>query len=157
MSTLLTRSTPLLLFIGILLFTYSFLDFLGIQSYTYQNGVKEGFTAPTRASDCRCLPGYIPSKEIQSEYGGEFQHYKGTIAFVPSKSTLKHWVPQCTMCGINICSPNIYKTVDVQTWEKTRFSTTFTCDILKRAKEELSTQTFFCQNTGNPQKRMSCY
>lgn len=31
--------------------------------------VKESFKSPTRASDCRCLPGYIPSKEgTSSEY-----------------------------------------------------------------------------------------
>lgn len=37
--------------------------------FTQGTKVKEPFQSPTRASDCRCLPGYIPSKTgASSEY-----------------------------------------------------------------------------------------
>jgi hypothetical protein len=152
MSNCLTRASPLLFLLGIFLITYSLL------LYVYPSDIKESFTAPARATDCRCLPGYLPSNSIQSTYGGEFQHYKGAIAFVPGRSKQKHWVPQCSMCGINICSPSVYKEVDKSTWEKTQWSSTFTCNTMKQAKENSQLDgTFFCQSTSDLSKTMSCY
>jgi hypothetical protein len=53
------------------------LTFLAVLYYAYTTTAdssvdvtkKEGFTSasPTRASDCNCLPGYIPSKKSSGE------------------------------------------------------------------------------------------
>lgn len=39
---------------------------------TQETPVKESFQSPTRASDCRCLPGYIPSKASASSAASEY-------------------------------------------------------------------------------------
>ena len=157
MSTLLTRMTPSILFlliIGVSLYLLSYVKENTIQGAN----LKEGFAMPTRASDCRCLPGYIPSNTIHSLHGGEFQNFKGTIAFVPARSNQKHWVRQCVMCGINVCDSKEHKKVDQKEWEKTRFGSVFNCNILKKAKEDSKLEgTFFCQNLTDPNKRLSCY
>jgi len=36
--------------------------------FTQVSKVKEPFQSPTRAADCRCLPGYIPAKAAATEY-----------------------------------------------------------------------------------------
>lgn len=154
----LTHITPIFIIIFV-----AFLAFLGISYIPKENTldgyVKEGFVSTTRASDCRCLPGYIPSNTIQSEYGGEFQNYMGSIAFIPFRSKQKHWVPDCRMCGIDICNSSISKNVNISTWESRRFGSRFTCDMLNKAKEETKKIDggFFCQNLSNSDKRMACY
>jgi len=155
MSSLLTRASPLFLI------AFIFLLFLGVYSFIQPSlsyPIESFAVAPTRASDCRCLPGYMPSNTITSPYGGEFQHFNGTIAFVPFRSNLKHWVPQCMMCGINVCTPSVYKNVNSATWNKTSFGSQYTCNTLKLAKEAVNSQSvFFCQSSSDISKTMSCY
>jgi hypothetical protein len=157
MSNLLTRASPLFLIAFIFIFTLFILYYV-FPSYIHIPSSEAFAVAPTRASDCRCLPGYIPSNSVSSSYGGEFQHFNGTIAFVPFRSNQKHWVPQCSMCGINVCTPSVFKNVNSATWNKTSFGAQYTCSILKQAQEKANTQsTFFCQSSSDTSKTMSCY
>lgn len=157
MSSLLTRSTPLFILCIVFFIAFSLLYYVKERD-SMITGYVEGFSAPTRASDCRCLPGYLPSNIVSSLYGGEFQHFSGTIAFVPAQSSQKHWVPSCNMCGINICSTSVYKNVDKSTWDKTTWSSTFNCNTLKNAINQSKVpSTFFCQSKSDSTKRMSCY
>jgi hypothetical protein len=57
---------------GVLLFAFLVLIMLSVQFMQDSSGnvlIKETFTSlgPTRASDCQCLPGYIPSKSGRAD------------------------------------------------------------------------------------------
>lgn len=106
------------------------------------------------ATDCRCLPGFIPSNTKINKYGGEFLKYEGTVVFVPDGNKgIKNWVPRCSMCNIDICA--IAKEASTEEWYKSRFDATFTCDMVKKIKSK--TPRFFCQNLVDPLKTRQCY
>jgi hypothetical protein len=153
--------------VGIILLTLLFVLFLA-HAFTFTRGcgcatvkAREGFVArPTTPSQCQCLTGYIPSNTSYSQFGGNFVHFNGAIAFVPTGSSVKHAVPTCDMgCGVNACDPKIYQNIDEEQWNSLSTGETFSCDIMKQAKLGASagTDIFFCQSVTNKQKTMPCY
>lgn len=119
----------------------------------------EGFTAgPTRAADCQCLPGYIPSNVTNSKYGGKFIWYSGGVYFVRDTTKIRNWVPRCSMCGINICDWNVMNKVTAVEFNSLTPGQTFSCDILKQAQaNNKNTTHYFCQSLNNPTETRKCY
>ena len=122
---------------------------------------KEGFeSAPTRASDCRCLEGYIPSNTLQkTEHGGRFLTNGSLLAFQPQGSNTKHLVSNCLVCeGVNPCSEKKV-TVSKAVWDSLPWGSLYSCSLLTQAKSQAKTvsETFFCQSLHDPQLTRSCY
>ena len=129
----------------------------------------EGFAsaAPTRATDCSCLPGYVPSnKKSDSRHGGIFYDTGPTsippwFIYVPDDSPNSYY-------GINSNSPNQCG-IDLRTLiPRSRYLNNnslaalnlrpigaFNCDMLK--KSDSISPTFFCQSLSNPADIKQCY
>lgn len=160
------------IFIGICIAAFVWLSLLAIDfinknqrehSHSLDDYNIEGFTtAVTRASDCNCLPGYIPSKE-SSEYNGKFytEEYPGGIRlyYVPENTKdlyiINIWNSQCESFDKMMNSPRI----DTATFAKYRFLGFISkdennCNILTKKE---STGVYFCQKLGNPEQKRDCY
>lgn len=119
---------------------------------------KEPFeTYPTRAANCQCLPGYIPSNKKASKYGGKFIWNNGGVFFVADGSQRRNWVPNCIMCGINICDWNVMNKISNEEFNKLSPAETFTCDHLKKAQEAMKKSIYFCQSLSDPNETRKCY
>lgn len=128
--------------------------------------VKEAFESPTRASDCRCLPGYIPSKvkgtsglngEVFTDASPTFWYF-----FVPSGSTNMYRIQEGNPCGI----PHIYTNPTVANQNKGNYpripnnrnlvsAGVLKCDIMN--KNTTVENAYFCQNLDDSQKTKACY
>ena len=119
----------------------------------------EPFTgAPSRASDCRCLSGYVPSNQLPKvKNGGKIIHYSGTHMYVPAGTKDKWWVSNCSMCGINFCDKREYVDIDKKEYDSYTFKGQLTCNIVEKAKNARPLDTFFCQRLGDPTDRKECY
>jgi len=148
------------LFVWIALFGVNFIQ----TTPMCQEGFASTATAITRASDCNCLPGYIPSSET-SEYNGKIFSSKERDAsiylFNPDGTKDIYWLPSENSCGIpNIntySQPNTgnYPFLDFPEVLRTgRYKGRISCTMLH--KKEAS-GIFFCQNLANPEKRRNCY
>jgi hypothetical protein len=117
-------------------------------------------TGVTRAADCNCLPGYIPSKS--SGYGGEIfnsfssgNHY----VFNPRGTKDMYVILPDNNCGMPIGqlneppNPN-YKTILVDdVFRLYNFKGELPCNLVKK---DLST-SYFCKNLTDPSKIRKCY
>ena len=136
---------------------------------------KEGFTnpvatsnAPTRASDCRCLPGYIPSNTSKFPYEGTIKYfsYSNTgldMYFINDLNKdyyLIKWQPGSNYFGL----PGIYNnetrtmynpiTLEDQTvLKKYVFKGNLTQDKLVPNENN----AYFCQSLSEPATTKSCY
>lgn len=160
------------IFIGICIAAFVWLSLLAIDfinknqredSHSRDDYNIEGFTtAVTRASDCNCLPGYIPSKE-SSEYNGKFytEKYPHSIGllYVPENTKdfymINTWDSPCEPLDKMMNSP----LADRATFAKYRFSGFISkdnnnCNILTKKE---STGVYFCQKLGNPEQKRDCY
>lgn len=162
----------------ILILTLTFLAVLYYALTTTSNAFgfvdvkKEGFTsaAPTRASDCNCLPGYIPSKEggkyvgnilkIDKNFNREYYYYNpsGTDnIYIYSKEFFNF-----DTCGLPtsgdfpmIAASDIKGNPWSTLQSKYEFRGLLTCDVVK--KNTNTQETFFCQRLGDPSARRECY
>ena len=149
-----------ILFFGLALYGWDLCSLMNMNE-------KEGFTnltsetsAPTRASDCRCLPGYIPSNTpAQTKYGGRIIHRNGPIFYIPNGSNKKHWVSSCTQCnvGINFCDPNVYVNVTDKEASVYEDGPMLTCAVLKESLGKKESPNYFCQSLSDPTQTKSCY
>lgn len=146
----------LVLFVSFLVLAFSTTYPMPIRAIAEE---KEGFTEnPTRASDCQCLSGYLPSNRTTSKYGGKFIQYAGLLAFQPDGTSMKHLVSNCLNCeGINPCSEA--KTISKTAWDSLSWGTQYTCPFFTqiKANAKATTSTFFCQSLADPENRRSCY
>ena len=151
------------LFVWIALFGVNFIQ----TTPMCQEGFASTATAITRASDCNCLPGYIPSSET-SEYNGKI--FSSIIAgntrylFNPDGTKDTYWIKSENPCGI----PNINTFTQPNTGNypyldhseifgaapKYSYNGVLQCNMVH--KKEAS-GIFFCQNLANPEKRRNCY
>lgn len=126
---------------------------------------KEGFTsaAPTRASDCNCLPGYIPSKE-GGKYGGNIFRFEGPGAVLygynpPGTYGIYYINPYNDTCGLPTSGdfPIIILKGSPGSTRDTKYEWKgeLTCDVVK--KNTNTQETFFCQRLGDPSSRRECY
>jgi hypothetical protein len=122
---------------------------------------EEGFqVAPTRASDCRCLNGYIPSNMLNSKYGGDFITNGGLIAFQPAGTKTKHLISNCLTCeGINPCNQK-KKMLTKSQWDSIPWnSQQYSCSLFTQSKKNAkkTSETYFCQHLRDSEKTRSCY
>jgi len=129
--------------------------------------VQEPFqVAPTRASECRCLPGYIPSNvrgnsglngEVFTDASPTFWYF-----FVPTGSTKMYRIEEGNPCGI----PHIYADPTLANQNRGNYpripndrnliqSGTLKCDTINN--KSTVEPTYFCQNLDDSQKTKSCY
>ena len=132
----------------------------------------DGFsTGPTRAADCNCLPGYIPSRaggfdgDIFSTIGGD-----GTIFYLynPIGTDKMYIIGDGNNCGLP--KPNskysakeklnmvgIGSGFTSSSGKKYEFTGSIhdenTCSLVKKK----DSGTYFCQNLDSPGKTRSCY
>ena len=159
------------IFIGICIAAFVWLSLLAIdfinknqteQSHSRDDYNIEGFTtAVTRASDCNCLPGYIPSKD-SSEYNGKIYSFLrpgGDLFYIPDNTKniyrINTWDSPCE----SFDKMMNYPLIDRDTLERHRFSGFIskgdnTCNILTKKE---STGVYFCQKLGNPEQKRDCY
>ena len=156
------------IFIGICIATFVWLSLLAIdfinKTHRSDDYNIEAFTtgAVTRASDCNCLPGYIPSKE-SSEYNGKFYTLNrpggNELYYVPDNTKNIYIVDttdySCEPFEKMMNSPKI----DRAGIEKHRFSgiirkTNNNCNIIRKKEQ---TGVYFCQKLGNPEQKRECY
>jgi hypothetical protein len=159
------RLTILFITLSIAIFVW-----VGLSGINFiQTTEEEGFvTAPiTRASDCNCLPGYIPSSETNGYNGKIFWSIEngGNYYFFNPDGTRNIYLIQTeNSCGIpNINLPSQansgnYTYLDINDLNtrdsKYRFSGRLQCNMLKKKEQEVN---FFCQSLSNPEKRRNCY
>jgi len=156
------------IFIGICIAAFVWLSLLAIDfinknqredSHSLDDYNIEGFTtAVTRASDCNCLPGYIPSKD-SSEYNGKFYTFEDYLVYVPDNTKNTYFISifdsHCESFDKMMNSPRI----DRDTLERHRYSGFISkdnnnCNILTKKE---STGVYFCQKLGNPEQKRDCY
>jgi hypothetical protein len=152
------------------------LTFLAVLYYAYITTAdssvdvkKEGFTSasPTRASDCNCLPGYIPSKE-GSKYGGNILKYKFNndyegYYYNPSGSNALYFYDSYrNTCGLPTSGDfpmlvwsDVKNNPHGSPQSKYEFRGMLRCDVVK--KNTNTKETFFCQRLGDPSSRRECY
>jgi hypothetical protein len=156
------------IFIGICIAAFVWLSLLAIdfinknqreQSHSRDDYNIEGFRAAvTRASDCNCLPGYIPSKD-SSEYNGKFYTFEDYLVYVPDNTKNTYSIDTrhspCESFDKMMNSPRI----DRDTLDRHRYSGFISkdhnnCNILSKKE---STGVYFCQKLGNPEQKRDCY
>ena len=106
----------------------------------------DGFsTAPTRAADCNCLPGYIPSNSIKGRILGK----QGEFITVGSPTLVRYGTE----------SKWVEKTVD-KNFQATNdfFGSDPAPGLHKHVETVPSTSTdYFCRSLSDPEKRRPCY
>jgi hypothetical protein len=148
------------------------LTFLAVLYYAYTTTAncsvdvtkKEGFTsaAPTRASDCNCLPGYIPSKGAGGQYGGNILTWTGATGhkyyyYNPSGTNDVYHISSDNKCGLptsgdfmSVTHSDLFSNKKYKyTWQKSA------CDVVNENKNKEG--MFFCQRLGDPSSRRECY
>jgi len=133
-------------------------------AYGFVDVKKEGFTsaAPTRASDCNCLPGYIPSKDAGGKYGGNILTWTGDSGhkyyyYNPSGTNDVYEYRSNNTCGLptsgdftSVTHSDLFVNKKYNyTWQKSA------CDVVNENKNKEG--IFFCQRLGDPSSRRECY
>ncbi len=115
---------------------------------------------PTRPDDCLCLPGYVPSNTKESGISGKVinQFGRPELYFLPSGSRTAHWIPSCTMQGIdyNFCA-------SFRVLQKREFDSmvdligpTLTTKMWNDIHNTTKTDVYFCQNLKDPTDTRKC-
>lgn len=163
------RVTILFITLSIAAFVWvglSGIDF--IQTTKEEEGFATGTGPITRASDCNCLPGYIPSSETNGYNGKIFwtiERGENYYLFNPDGTKHVYWISSEYTCGIpNINPPSqsnsgnypYLASNDIFGPDSTyRYKGALQCNIVK--KNEVTSAIFFCQNLSSPEKRRNCY
>jgi hypothetical protein len=163
--------------------------FFGLALYGWDLCEKEGFTnattdssAPTRASDCRCLPGYIPSntrgnnnlngKLIKAaEQGRMFILYNPNntnnyyIVTIASIEDFDKMYENFRVCNKKLSkypisrafynTAELYKIIRTEQWNIQWFDQRGDCKIFEENGDVDS--TYFCQSLSDPTQTKSCY
>ena len=149
------------LFVWIALFGVNF-----IQATPISEPFVSTATAITRASDCNCLPGYIPSADTGSYNGKIFSSKEmghSIYYFNPDGTNELYYIPSNNSCGIpninTFSQPNTgnYPFLEFKNFganQKYTFNGWLQCNMVHKKE---SSGTFFCQNLTNPEKRRNCY
>ena len=110
-------------------------------------------SAPTRASSCNCLPGYIPSNGSSGIGGNLYTGTGGILYYVPTGTTMAYKVDKQNACGLPVNGVH----PDILTWwnppETSHTGEVLTCDKVQTA----STGTYVCQKLGDPTVTRKCY
>lgn len=158
------------IFIGICIAAFVWLSLLAIdfinKTHRSDDYNIEAFTtgAVTRASDCNCLPGYIPSKE-SSEYNGKFYTFSMgegdsiRLFYFPDNTkdvyTVDIWRDQCESFEKMMNSPRIdSNTIEKRIWKGYIGNSNNNCNIITKKEQ---TGVYFCQKLGNPEQKRECY
>jgi hypothetical protein len=139
-------------------------------AFSFVDVEKEGFTsaAPTRASDCNCLPGYIPSKDSGGKYGGNILKFKFNDGrelyyYNPSGSNALYFYDSYrNTCGLPTSGDfpmlvwsDVKNNLSSTPQSKYELRGMLRCDVVK--KNTNTQETFFCQRLGDPSSRRECY
>ena len=116
--------------------------------------VREHFTtAPTRAANCQCVPGYIPSI---NRLGGTVYMDNRYLLFSPRGTNDLYMIKEYDSCGISYTNTENYKklTRENNYLGFTHYSVKgyLTCDMLNK-----NNKNYFCQSLSNPSKTRKCY
>ena len=160
-----------ILFITLSIAAFVWIGLSGI-NFIQKTKEEEGFATSagpiTRASDCNCLPGYIPSSETNGYNGKIFwttENGSNYYLFNPDGTKDVYWIQSENSCGIpNINLPSkpnsgnyTYLSSDdvFGASRKYGYKGGLQCNMVK--KNEAASGIFFCQNLSNPEKRRNCY
>ena len=123
---------------------------------------EEGFvgTGPiTRASECNCLPGYIPSSETGDYNGKIFQIVTNGIHYLfnPDGAKKVYWINPNNSCGITLTGtyPSLSLEQLFANGSDYGYAGNLQCNIVQ--KKQPTQAHFFCQNLSSPEKRRNCY
>jgi len=161
-----------LVLLGLLIIFAVLVYFAAQELYTIpftQDLVKEPFqAAPTRAADCRCLPGYIPAKATIKPYNGKI--YSSMLAgdtaylFNPTGTKSLYFISPANPCNLLNSSNSGSETFEFMNMDdvfrnKSEYSWNglLDCSIVKAAEPSSSQDTYFCQNLNDSQKTKACY
>jgi hypothetical protein len=117
---------------------------------------------PTRASDCNCIPGYIPSNVNINRKGKIYQTKDSTSGtfiyyYMPTDTKDLYVINLNNTCGLalkptdRVTNSNNYPEVANYSGNMGQL----TCDLVKNEKTSLS--TYFCQSLTNPEVHRQCY
>ena len=157
------RLTILFITLSIAVFVWvglSGIKFIQTKAVIEEEGFKTGTGPITRASDCNCLPGYIPSSE-DSDYNGKiFQTFGGGqthYLFNPEGTKKVYWINQENSCGITMSStyPSLAVEELFTNGSEYSYAGNLNCNLVK--KKQSTQPVFFCQNLSSPEKRRNCY
>jgi hypothetical protein len=159
-----------ILFITLSIAAFVWLGLSGI-NFIQETKEEEGFATSTglitRASDCNCLPGYIPASETGGYNGKIFwstENNQNYYLFNPEGTNDVYWIQSENSCGIpNINVPskpnsgNYTFLSDDSVFgadRKYTYKGSLQCNMLKKKEQGIN---YFCQNLTNPEKRRKCY
>ena len=141
-----------------------------VNSVKEGDDTKEGFrVAPTRAAECKCLPGYVPSKDTMNKAGNVYTmaDVEGTIYyfFIPNGTSNMLYISPANSCGIkhiykdrNISNQNLGNYPPINMNESNlRWTGNLTCDMLKTDKNTTNSSRYRCQNLEDPSNTKECY
>jgi len=154
---------------GLVLFALLLVIGIAVQGIQESNIKKEPFAgspAPTRATDCKCLPGYIPSNKDDSNGGTVsivFVGGRNIWVFTPKQSNDIYVIDNDNSCGlvsgeIDKAPPSIPR-MNLDDAMKKMYKGVLSCDTLKSLREAspITTDVFFCKNLAIPGKHRPCY
>jgi hypothetical protein len=154
---------------------------LGVQfiNNPVEDFAKEGFKtgAVTRASDCNCLPGYIPSNKGGGGYDGNIiTDPNGAVAlYIPNNTKDMYMIDTNNTCnllpGVNNFDMRTstddnnyakYRSFISSIYEKSKsfnlssynYKGNLQCDLVKQGGSDTN---YFCQNLETPSKTRKCY
>ena len=156
------RLTILFITLSIAVFVYVGLygiNFIQTSTVKGEEGFKTDTGPITRATDCNCLPGYIPSSESGDYNGKIFQtSWQGTqYLFNPEGTTKVYWINQNNSCGIRLTGtyPSLALEELFSNGSRYTYAGMLQCNLVH--KKQLTQPLFFCQNLTSPEKRRNCY
>jgi len=128
--------------------------------------------AITRAADCNCLPGYIPSSSSKTAYGGKIyinvENGGNYYVFNPRGTKELYWIQVSNPCGIpniqGINLPNVGKYPSIESSKIFGQAAEYTykgvlpCGLVKKDEGTSSSSPYyFCQSLTDKNKTRSCY
>ena len=134
-----------------------------VNSVKEGDDTKEGFrVAPTRAAECKCLPGYVPSKDTMNKAGKIYTDSIPTFwyFFVPNGTNKAYRINEQNPCGIkhiytdgNLANQNLGKYPKLP--NGFIHAGALTCDMLKT--DTTNSDRYTCQNLEDPSNTKECY
>ena len=146
--------------VGLLLLAFIGLTALAMQ-FIKEPQASEGFeTLITRAADCQCLPGYIPSKT--STFGGSI--YTDNIStfwyfFKPNNENALYRITENNSCGIphiyddSRADKNLGNYPIIPKGSQFQYKSNLNCGMI----EKTSSSSYFCQSLSDASKTKKCY
>jgi hypothetical protein len=161
--SLLSYLTIFTLFVFIAVLT--FLAYNSFPTYTSPDVMENFYSAPTRASECNCLPGYIPSNIPVFPFNGTIyysEYMRGAkkafdLYYNPKDTKDLYLIPwNGNKCGL----PDMYTKESTKKYTPLPKKNSFVnkgnlkCSVVQKIEK---TETFFCKNTKDSTKTDKCY